>query len=79
MARVDFDELAATYDAARTLPPEALEAWREALAAWLSVVVHHLADLPAAAEELRRVLVPGGRVLIRGAFPGRHQHLTLFG
>jgi ubiquinone/menaquinone biosynthesis C-methylase UbiE len=152
MARVDFDQLATTYDAARTLPPDALEAWREALAAWLpppsglplldlgagtgrfaailtgwfgmrvvavepsagmreqarragrtadlamvggeagrlplgdgccgaawlSAVVHHLADLPGAAAELRRVLAPGGRVLIRGAFPGRHQHVTLF-
>jgi SAM-dependent methyltransferase len=152
MARVDFDELAATYDAARRMPPGALEAWREALAAWLpppsglpvldlgagtgqfaamlagwfgmrvlavepsagmreqarragppggvaliggeaarlplrdgscgaawlSVVIHHLADLPGAAGELRRVLAPGGRVLIRGAFPGRHQQITMF-
>lgn len=35
MARVDYDELATAYDAARTLPPDAIGAWREALAAWL--------------------------------------------
>jgi ubiquinone/menaquinone biosynthesis C-methylase UbiE len=27
--------------------------------AWLSTVIHHLPDLPAAARELRRVLQPG--------------------
>ena len=37
--------------------------------AWLSTVIHHIRDLPAAARELRRVLLPGARVLIRGAFP----------
>lgn len=36
--------------------------------AWLSAVVHHLADLDATVTELRRVLVPGGLVLIRGFF-----------
>ncbi|GAA4989378.1 class I SAM-dependent methyltransferase [Kitasatospora paranensis] len=40
-------------------------------AAWLGSVLHHLADLDAAAHELRRVLRPGGRVLVRNAFPGR--------
>ncbi|GHH84476.1 hypothetical protein GCM10018781_73800 [Kitasatospora indigofera] len=40
-------------------------------AAWLGSVVHHLPDLPAAAEELRRVLKPGAPVLIRNLFPGR--------
>jgi SAM-dependent methyltransferase len=45
--------------------------------AWLSTVVHHLPDLPAAARELRRVLRPGAPVLIRGAFPGRHHGLGL--
>jgi ubiquinone/menaquinone biosynthesis C-methylase UbiE len=46
--------------------------------AWLSTVIHHIADLPACARELRRVLAPGGRVFIRSAFPGRHEHVTLF-
>jgi SAM-dependent methyltransferase len=46
--------------------------------AWLSTVVHHLPDLPAAARELRRVLRPGASVLIRGAFPGRHHGIGLF-
>jgi len=39
--------------------------------AWLSTVIHHLDDLDAAAGELRRVLRPGGWVLIRSAFPDR--------
>jgi len=45
--------------------------------AWLSTVIHHLPDIPAAARELRRVLQPGAPVLIRGAFPGRHHGLGL--
>jgi ubiquinone/menaquinone biosynthesis C-methylase UbiE len=36
-------------------------------AALLSNVIHHIQDLPAAAAELRRVLRPGGAVLVRGA------------
>ncbi|HEY6963138.1 MAG TPA: class I SAM-dependent methyltransferase [Gaiellaceae bacterium] len=40
-------------------------------AAWLSLVVHHIADLEAAAGELRRILRPGAPVLIRQGFPGR--------
>jgi ubiquinone/menaquinone biosynthesis C-methylase UbiE len=39
--------------------------------AWLSTVIHHLSDLAACAAELRRVLRPGGWVLIRNAFPDR--------
>ncbi len=39
--------------------------------AWLSTVVHHFSDLPRAAAELRRVVRPGGAVLIRSWFPGR--------
>jgi ubiquinone/menaquinone biosynthesis C-methylase UbiE len=39
--------------------------------AWLSTVIHHLSDLAACAGELRRVLRPGGWVLIRNAFPDR--------
>lgn len=40
-------------------------------AAWLSLVVHHLSDLDAAAREIRRVLRPGAPVLIRQGFAGR--------
>jgi len=40
-------------------------------AAWLSLVVHHIPDLEAAAREIRRVLRPGAPVLIRQGFPGR--------
>jgi ubiquinone/menaquinone biosynthesis C-methylase UbiE len=39
--------------------------------AWLSLVIHHIPDLEAAAREVRRVLRPGGPVLIRQGFPGR--------
>jgi SAM-dependent methyltransferase len=46
--------------------------------AWLSTVIHHIPDLRACARELRRVLHPGERVLIRGAFPGRLDGITLF-
>ncbi|MFB6393834.1 class I SAM-dependent methyltransferase [Polymorphospora lycopeni] len=47
-------------------------------AAWLSTVIHHVPDLPAAAAELRRVVRPGGPVLIRSVFAGRHHGITLF-
>jgi len=46
--------------------------------AWVSTVVHHLDDLEAAAAELRRVLRPGAPVLIRQAFPGRLDELSLY-
>jgi SAM-dependent methyltransferase len=46
-------------------------------AVWLSTVVHHIPDLPAAVREIRRVLKPGAPVLIRSAFPGRHEGITL--
>lgn len=39
--------------------------------AWLSLVIHHVPDLDAAAREIRRVLRPGAPVLIRGGYPGR--------
>lgn len=71
-------------EAMRALIPEedgiqALDGRAEALplpdgcadAAWLGSVMHHLADLEAAARELRRALRPGAPVLIRNAFPGR--------
>jgi ubiquinone/menaquinone biosynthesis C-methylase UbiE len=39
--------------------------------AWLSLVIHHVPDLEAAAQEIRRVLRPGAPVLLRQGFPGR--------
>jgi ubiquinone/menaquinone biosynthesis C-methylase UbiE len=39
--------------------------------AWLSLVLHHIPDLEAAAREIRRVLRPGAPVLIRQGFPDR--------
>ena len=47
--------------------------------AWVSTVVHHLDDLPAVARQLRRVLRPGGPVLLRQAFPDRLDAVTLYG
>jgi len=47
-------------------------------AAWLSTVIHHVPDLRAAAQELRRVVRPAGPVLIRSAFAGWHEAITLF-
>jgi len=46
-------------------------------AAWLSLVIHHIADLAAAAREIRRVLRPGAPVLIRQGFPGRLDRIEL--
>ena len=37
-------------------------------AAWLSLVIHHIPDLAAAAREIRRVVRPGAPVLIRQGF-----------
>lgn len=36
--------------------------------AWLSTVIHQFDDLDAAVAELRRVVAPGGHVLVRGFF-----------
>jgi ubiquinone/menaquinone biosynthesis C-methylase UbiE len=47
-------------------------------AAWLSTVIHQFPDLGAAARELRRVIRPGGPVLIRSSFPGRQDEIELF-
>lgn len=47
-------------------------------AAWLSTVVHQFPDLDAATRELRRVVEPGGPVLIRGGYPGRQDEIELF-
>ena len=46
--------------------------------AWLSTVIHHITDLRRCASELRRVLRGDARVLIRSAFPGHHDGITLF-
>src|SRR5262249_46609620 len=42
-------------------------------AAWLSLVIHHIPDLGAAAHEIRRILRPGAPVLIRQGFPDRYE------
>jgi SAM-dependent methyltransferase len=42
-------------------------------AAWLSLVIHHVPDLVAAAHEIRRVLRAGAPVLIRQGFPDRYE------
>jgi ubiquinone/menaquinone biosynthesis C-methylase UbiE len=47
-------------------------------AALLSNVYHHVADRQSCASELHRVLRPDGRVLIRGAFAGRLEEITMF-
>jgi ubiquinone/menaquinone biosynthesis C-methylase UbiE len=44
--------------------------------AWLSTVIHHISDLAACAGELRRVVRPGGWVLVRNAFPDRPEPVT---
>lgn len=46
-------------------------------AAWLSTVIHHFPDLASAARQIRRVLYPGGSVLIRQPFPGRAARIQL--
>jgi hypothetical protein len=43
----------------------------------MSTVIHHIPDLASAAREIRRVLAPGGPVLIRSAFPGRTCGISL--
>jgi ubiquinone/menaquinone biosynthesis C-methylase UbiE len=48
-------------------------------AVWMSTVVHHFADLHAAAREARRVLRDGGPVLIRQSFSGRHDGILWTG
>jgi SAM-dependent methyltransferase len=37
-------------------------------AVWASQVIHHVDDLPAFAVNLRRILRPGGHLLLRGGF-----------
>ncbi len=45
---------------------------------WLSLVIHHIPDLEAAAREIRRVLRPGAPVLIRQGYPGRYDPARTF-
>jgi len=45
---------------------------------WMSTVVHHVPDLAVAGAELRRVLRPGGVVVLRSLFRERHQGIGLF-
>jgi len=48
-------------------------------AGWLSLVIHHIPDLEAAAHEIRRVLRPGAPVLIRQGYRDRYQPLGELG
>ncbi|WP_156213830.1 class I SAM-dependent methyltransferase [Lentzea aerocolonigenes] len=45
---------------------------------WMSTVVHHVPDLAAAGVELRRVLRPGGLVVLRSLFRERPDGIGLF-
>lgn len=47
-------------------------------AAWLMHVVHHVPDRPACARELSRVLRPGSRALIIGAYTLARRKMPLF-
>lgn len=47
-------------------------------AVWLSQVVHHLDSLQSCVTELRRVLTPGGVVLLRGVFGAPGADIPLF-
>jgi SAM-dependent methyltransferase len=44
---------------------------RSADGVWVSLVIHHIPDLEAAAREIRRVLRPSAPVLIRQGYPDR--------
>jgi SAM-dependent methyltransferase len=41
-------------------------------------VIHHVPDRPAAARELARVLRPGGRLLVIGAYTESRREIPLF-
>ncbi len=45
--------------------------------AWLSTVIHHVADLGVAVGELARVVAPGGAVLVRNFMPDRGRATVL--
>jgi SAM-dependent methyltransferase len=46
---------------------------RRAGVVWVSTALHHFADVNRATAEFRRVLPPGGRVLVRTYVPGRSE------
>ncbi len=46
--------------------------------AWMSLMIHHVADLGAAAREVRRVLRHGAPLLIRQAYPDRFDPARTF-
>jgi SAM-dependent methyltransferase len=58
-------EVLAGYAGALPVPDDSADG------AWLSLMIHHIPDLAAAAREIRRVLRPDAPVLIRQGFPGR--------
>jgi hypothetical protein len=90
MARVDYDQMASSYEHGRAMPLDALEDWRAALAAYLPPASRlPVLDLGAGTGlfatalatwfEVRVVGVePDGPVLIRSSFPDRHERITLF-
>ena len=47
-------------------------------ATWLMQVIHHVPDRPACARELSRVLRPGSRALIIGAYTVARRKMPLF-
>lgn len=47
-------------------------------AAWMMHVVHHVPDRPACARELSRVLRPGSRALVIGAYTPSRREIPLF-
>jgi SAM-dependent methyltransferase len=71
-ARCGFPGVLAGDAASIPLPDGSVDA------VWLSTVIHHVPDLVEAAGEVRRVVRSGGTVLIRSAFAGRHEAITLF-
>jgi SAM-dependent methyltransferase len=62
--RVSGIDVVEGHASALPLPDESTDA------AWLSLVIHHIPDLGAAAREIRRVLRPGAPLLIRGGISG---------
>ena len=46
--------------------------------AFLSMMVHHVTDVPAMCRQLHRVLRPGGRVFLRNSFSGRLDSVVFY-